>query len=151
MIIASLCEKQWHFLFLKQAWQSSCYCSARISWRAYFGANRYSSPNSNTWLSSTVRNANMTLFIRDILKSRFPGNFGFKMCLTPLSWNGYINVGDGCWRRFMLVTLFRYWWPILYIEKVTNVVINITLATKILLELKMAGILPKIKLKTALW
>ena len=29
---------------------------------------------------------------------------------------GYIDVGDGCWKRFMLAITSRYWWPILFIK-----------------------------------
>ena len=71
MIIASLFEKQWHFLFLKQAWQSSCYCSTQISWRAIFCANRYSSPESNIWFKFLIRNVNIDLWISEIVKSVF--------------------------------------------------------------------------------
>ena len=34
---------------------------------------------------------------------------------------GYIDVGDRCWRWFMLVPPLRFWWPILNISKVTNI------------------------------
>ena len=38
---------------------------------------------------------------------------------TPpwLRYVGYIDVGDGCWWRNVLVTSWRCWWPIWYIEK----------------------------------
>ena len=39
------------------------------------------------------------------------GNWFIKSC---------INVGDGPWLQFMLVTILGCWLPILYIEKITN-------------------------------
>ena len=72
MRIACFCEKQWHFSFSKQAWQSSCYCSTQISWRAILCANRYSSPESNIWFKSLVQNVNIDKLIPEIVKSRFP-------------------------------------------------------------------------------
>ena len=41
----------------------------------------------------------------------------------------YIDVGDSCWRRNMLVSTFRCWWPIHNIQNVTNIkkVTNITI------------------------
>ena len=32
-------------------------------------------------------------------------------CWQTLCFNGYIAVGDGCWRRNVLVTTLRCWWP----------------------------------------
>ena len=35
--------------------------------------------------------------------------------------SSYIDIGGGCWRRFMLVTCLRGWWPFLYNGKVENI------------------------------
>ena len=40
---------------------------------------------------------------------------------TFYSIDGYIDVGDGCWRLFPLVTSSRCWWPILKIINQHNV------------------------------
>ena len=37
------------------------------------------------------------------------------------STDGYIDIGDGCWRRFMLVTDLRCWWRIFNIENSTSI------------------------------
>ena len=43
------------------------------------------------------------------------------MARIMTSFDGYFDVGDEFWRRFLLLISLEYWWPNLNIEKVTNI------------------------------
>jgi len=59
----------------------------------------------------------------------------YSSCMVHTVWNlpsnkhGYIDVGDGCWRRNVLVTITRWWWrfwPSEFSHQHPQIVSNIT-------------------------